>query len=370
MAKKPIEKMNFDELRAEVQRMSNEMAQMKRTYEDMLYNLDASNFSGQYVKESEGYKSMIKQTAKAITTMVSNEELEKYSTTEQTAEQIKAVVSSTKEITDGLGERIEKNESAITQTATDILAEVSKVQNEVETNKASIEVNAEAIKSKVEQTYVDDEISGAVGGINTMLEEEYSTIEQTAEAIQSMVLKRFDMKNAIKVTGEIPDDAKESMVYCVQVPLVVNDEAVTDEEGNIIPASETYYYYNDVLGEWTELEGDSIYTVFEQTADGFRMRGNVVIDGSLVVGLAKVANVLYLGEVADIDNEKKIYFTGGAVITGKGQHMTISSLNTSFGGGSVWFNGDNTYFKNNVDFSEASVEWGNNRPVCVFGTDE
>lgn len=357
MAKKPIEKMNFDELRAEVQRMSNEMAQMKRTYEDMLYNLDASNFSGQYVKESEGYKSMVKQTAKAITTMVSNEELGKYSTIEQTAEKIEAVVSSTKEITDELGEKIEENKSTIEQTATDIRAEVSKVQNEVETNKASIEANAEAIKLKVEQKDINDAVA------------DFSSVTQTAEAIQSMVLKRFDMKNAIKVTGEIPDDANESMVYCVQVPLVVNDEAVTDEEGNIIPASETYYYYNDVLGKWTELDSDSIYTVFEQTADGFRMRGNVVIDGSLVVGLAKVADTLYLGEVTDIDSVKKIYFTGGAVIIGEGQHMTISSLNTYLGGGSVWFN-SNAYFQNNVDFSEASVEWGNNRPVCVFGTDE
>lgn len=65
-----INDMNFKQLRDEVQRLRDELARMKRSYEDILYNLDDSNFSAQFIKEKENMKSQISQTSESIQTFV------------------------------------------------------------------------------------------------------------------------------------------------------------------------------------------------------------------------------------------------------------------------------------------------------------
>ena len=97
MREENIEKMNFKELRREVQLLRDELAIFKRKYEDAIYNLDSDNFGKSFTVEQNNMKAQIKVTADAITTMVSDTDLatalEQYSKITQTAKAIQTVVS-------------------------------------------------------------------------------------------------------------------------------------------------------------------------------------------------------------------------------------------------------------------------------------
>lgn len=180
MREENIEKMNFKELRAEVQLLRDELAIFKRKYEDAIYNLDSDNFGKSFTVEQNNMKAQIKISAEAIKTMVSDTDLQ----------------------------------SALAN---------------------------------------------------------YSTITQTANAIQTVVSKGANLDEAIPVTS-LDYATDKNAVYVIQS---------TDALGNI--TGERYYYYNDLLNQWEILSGDSIYTVFNQTASGFELKGNVLIDGNTVI---------------------------------------------------------------------------------------
>lgn len=71
MSEKAIEQMDLQELRKEVLRLSDQMERMRRTYEDLLYNLDNDNFSGELRREKEGMKTQIAVNADGIRSEVS-----------------------------------------------------------------------------------------------------------------------------------------------------------------------------------------------------------------------------------------------------------------------------------------------------------
>ena len=100
---------------------------------------------------------------------------------------------------------------------------------------------------------------------------QYSTIKQTAESIQSVVSRIADIKNAEPI-DDIRNATDTGKIYVVQSK---------NSSGDVL--SEIYYYFNSVINGWEPISGDSIYTVFNQTSDGFSLKGNVVIDGSAVV---------------------------------------------------------------------------------------
>ena len=81
-----INAMNFKQLKNEVQSLRDELAIMKRKYEDIIYNLDDDNFSSRFVKEKGDMRTAIEINAEGIKTKVSNEEFE--SQMEQTAKKI------------------------------------------------------------------------------------------------------------------------------------------------------------------------------------------------------------------------------------------------------------------------------------------
>lgn len=216
-----IDKMSFKQLRSKVEELCDEIAVMKRTYDDMLNNLDNSNFSSAILKEKVNMKSQISVSAEKIKTMVSKNDLANklslYSTIEQTAE---------------------------------------------------------AISTKVSKDDLELQLSA------------YSTIEQTANYIQTRISKQPDMKNAIPI-NDISEATDTSQIYVIR-----------QKNGDTVIA-ETYYYYSDLLSRWEVLSGDSIYTVFNQTADGFSLKGNVVIDGEAVI----TKNLTLSGEVTwDMSN--------------------------------------------------------------------
>lgn len=173
-----INNMDFKQLRNEVQLLRDELAIMKRKYEDIIYNLDTDNFSSRFVKEQGNMRTAIEINAEGIKTKVSKEDLE----------------------------------SSITQTAESITSIVSK-------------------------------------GANLDKAEEISSIEEATNTDAIYVIKEY----------------------------------ATNENGDTVVKSETYYYFNDFSKSWEELSGDSIYTVFEQTDEGFALKGNVLIDGNAVI---------------------------------------------------------------------------------------
>lgn len=180
MREENIEKMNFKELRAEVQLLRDELAIFKRKYEDAIYNLDSDNFGKSFTIAQNNMKAQVKMTADAIKTMVS-----------------------------------------------------------------------------------DTDLQAAL--------ENYSTITQTANAIQTVVSKGANLAEAIQISS-IQEATDKTAIYVIRS---------TDSLGNV--TGERYYYYNDLLNQWEILSGDSIYTVFNQTASGFEMKGNVLIDGNTVI---------------------------------------------------------------------------------------
>lgn len=226
-----INKMNFKQLKNEVQLLRDELAIFKRKYEDAIYNLDSDNFGKNFTIEQNNMKAQIKITADAIKTMVSD---------------------------------------------TDLAAELEK----------------------------------------------YSTIEQTAERIQTVVSKSANLDEAVLIDS-LDNATDTEAIYVIQQK---------DDNGTVL--SETYYYFNDVTNQWEILSGDSIYTVFNQTADGFSLKGNVMIDGNAVV----TKNLTLSGIVTwDMDNSPvKSQYS----VSGSSWHDTYTSgdmyMRMTFDGGKTW----------------------------------
>ncbi len=180
-------------LRNEVQLLRDELAIMKRKYEDIIYNLDTDNFSSRFVKEQGDMRTAIKVTAKGIETKVSKEDLDKslseYSTTLQTASLIKTTVSR-EYITDLVGDDLVTNailQTEIQQTAdlirltatetkeyaegyvTDILSNGGYVTES--TFKSQFDVYADGIYATVEENYesVNDEMNTLRSSIASVL---------------------------------------------------------------------------------------------------------------------------------------------------------------------------------------------------------
>ena len=216
-----INTMNFKQLKNEVQSLRDELAIMKRKYEDIIYNLDTDNFSQRVVKQgkdmytkieqnaesislqaektnenssnlakltitAEEIQSEVKaladedtklstkidQTAESIATNVSaiNEEFKKYSTTEQTANQISAKVEEVKEYAEGY--------------VTDQLANGDYITNA--TLKSQFDIYANGIYSEVSETY---ETKSDANSAYSSLSSSVSSIRQTANSISTRVGK-------------------------------------------------------------------------------------------------------------------------------------------------------------------------------------
>ena len=197
MREENISKMNFKELRDEVQLLRDELAIFKRKYEDAIYNLDSENLGKSFTIAQNNLKAQIKITADALKSTVTKEELK-----------------------------------------TELL--------------------------------------------------NYSTIEQTADSISSYVQRQMNLKTA-EVIPNIAYATDTSKIYKIQT---------YNSDGTIV-VGETYYYYNSISQEWEELSGDTIYTMFEQTDEGFKLRGNTVIDGAATI----TRNLVLSGNVTwDMEN--------------------------------------------------------------------
>lgn len=195
-----ISTMNDKQLRNEVQLLRDELAIMRRKFEDIIYNLDTDNFSSRFVKEQGKMKTAIEVTAEGIKTKVSKEDLDKslssYSTIEQTADKISTAVTSINNSTD---EKL-KNYSTIEQTAEKISSTVTKeyvtdlIGDEYVTNDAlneykvtvtsTINQKADEINLSVSSTY---ETQDNANSTYSSLRSSISSISIEADGISSRV---------------------------------------------------------------------------------------------------------------------------------------------------------------------------------------
>lgn len=278
-------------LRNEVQVLRDELAIMKRKYEDIIYNLDTDNFSGRFIKEQGDMRAAIEFNAKGIKTKVSNEEFS--SQMELTAETIKTKVS--QEDAESL------KESILTQTATNISTAVTDVTAETDEKLkkySTIEQTAESIKAAVEESNPDmtgyattewtqNEIVSKVNKtfITNLVDDKYETksnassnydelegsitelessIEQNANSIKMVVSKNISakFKNNAKPTADNTDDQQKGMLCQYKSKL---------------------YYFNEIDQEWKLYPyADGIKSQFLQTEYGFDLVGDVKIRGDII----------------------------------------------------------------------------------------
>ena len=171
MSETDVNKMDFKQLRNEVQLLRDELALFKRKSEDLLYNLDADNFSGGFRKEQDNMKAQMKITAEAIKLMVSDTDLQKelqnYSTIEMTSKAITAEVS---KVNENL-----KSYSTIEMTAKSITDTVS----------------AEYINTRIGDTYVNSaklksELQTTEEGIFATVSQTYETKDDAGDAYDDL----------------------------------------------------------------------------------------------------------------------------------------------------------------------------------------
>ena len=200
--------------------------------------------------------------------IVKNDELgERCTTIEATADKIQTQVTKNQE-------NIGKFDSKLTQTAKKITAEVTAVKEDVGTFKAAINQRADSIESSVSAIETD------VGEFNSKIEQTKDSITMTVNAAYS---------NPVEVNGFSSNTADKSKIYYNTV-------------------NNKYYHYD---GEkWVSGSNANFGTVFEQTADGFVMRGNVRI-----TKIAQVDGNLKIGDISSDNESKSIIFNSGANIS-------------------------------------------------------
>ena len=152
-----INKMDFKGLKKEVQQLRDDLARMKRSYEDILYNIDTDNFSEAFIKENNETKTLVKITADGIKTKVSKAELE----------------NAQKELS-----------TEIDQRADAITLSVSAIDGKVSALESDINITAEGILSTVSEVY---QTKDDANNEYITIEENISTISQKADEIQTTV---------------------------------------------------------------------------------------------------------------------------------------------------------------------------------------
>lgn len=296
MSDAPISKMNDKQLRKEVQSLRDELAIMRRKYEDIIYNLDTNNFSSRFVKEQNNMKTAIKVTAEGIKTKVSKEDLDAFqeSTFEQTAEQISATV---------------------TRNFVTNLLDGEYVTNA--TFESQFNIYADGIYATVEKTYETKDEAG----------EKYDDLYQSISSVS------------------------------------IEADGITSRVGRL------------ENGEY----GD--FTLFEQTADGFYLTGDVHISGDTIAGgiitgasfqNSDETTKLYLGAESgsNVGDLKLVRISGDGTETPTfAVYDNLSSIDLMIKGQSIIYSsGYNSYPLGTWDFSKCEDVIGLDDFVTGGGT--
>lgn len=252
-----IEKMNFKELRSKVYELESVVIKLKRMYEDVIYNLDDSNFSSSWVREKNNMKAQLRLTAEelsSIYTRVDNDLTTMQTEISQTAEEISLKASQ---------------------------EEVDKWGKDLKKEIAEITIDSEQIKST---------ISNELKSGGSIRKEISSTVQQTANEIYFKVSQySHDYFESKKIPTTSTTTEEQRMMLCL-----------CDGE---------YYAYDRSSKKWKTVEaeqGTTIQTQFKQTATGFEMNGNLIADGTIkadkIITNTLACTKLYDGIWEDIEN--------------------------------------------------------------------
>lgn len=353
----PISKMNDKQLRNAVQLLYDELAIFKRKYEDAIHNLDSDNLGKSFTVEQNKMKAQIKITADAISSMVSETDLENelsnYSTITQTAAQIELAVISVGNATD---EKL-KSYSTISQTADAITNTVTAeyVNNLIGSNyvtnavfTATIEQTAKEIKQTVSATYqTKDDAADEYDYL-------YSEISQTADDITSIVSKNVS-------------------AYFTKTTRPTASNTTDEEQSMLCLYNGVYYYFNDVTNTWKTYPASGITTMFKQTSSGFELTGDVSISGDLISegsikGLSiSTADNLYGDGVRLNSSTNRLEILYNGVVVGCWGYTTMPGGSSIYpaGGGTLTISGVDA--SGTWDFSGCDAVIGLPSTVAIFG---
>lgn len=187
-----FDSMDFKDLRNAVKAcykenimLRDEIAIMKRKYEDIIYNLDDENFSSRFVEEKNNMRTSIEQTEEAITLQA---------------------------------ERIDENEEAYASlkvTADGISSAVKKVQDDVTTQ-----------YSNLSQTVSGLDLT--IGEVKTGLETDYFTKEETETKITATA---HGVVISAMAEYELKDDA-QGQYSQLQTQITLNKDNIETKVGN------------------------------------------------------------------------------------------------------------------------------------------
>ena len=192
-----IQNMTDKQLRNEVQLLRDELAIMKRKFEDIIYNLDNDNFSSSIVKEKDNLKAAVKITVEKLLSVYTKEEAN------------------------------EIMESQIKQSAENIELKVSESYES---------------KANAEEKY----------------DNFYSQLDLNSKQIQMTVSKVFsNIDDCVEPPSENERDTEKIYHYTVE-------------------GVEQYLYYDEIAKSWYVTEGNSLFSSYTQTDDGFALKGDFV----------------------------------------------------------------------------------------------
>ena len=164
---------------------------------------------------------------------------------------------------------------------------VADVSDEAKKQYSKYEQTAQGIKTEV--AALSDDVTGVVGGI--------TKVTQTATDITSIVKKIFGAPKDINyVPGENDD---KSLIY----------KYTKNGKSKI-------YYYDENTEEWKADDDGVISSMFEQTAYGFTLNGNVKISGDQIVdGVATLRDNVNVGDAKTMGSSRGITFNSVAKIS-------------------------------------------------------
>lgn len=310
---------------------NNSLKNITLTVDKLLVNSSKTNDIGEQL-ESYFTVSADKIESKVMKSV--NGQLVNYSTVEQTAEMVKSEVANSGDIselknsvnninnfingdaqTDGTLEKRLTRYSTTTQTdekIESVVADITEINNDLKTNYSTTsqtskeisnavvgfvkEDDITALKSTVDS--IDDFINGSdeiYGTLDNNLENKLASYYKTSETENYVITQLagyykttdFDYTKFATITAT--DNKLQSVYatsydlnsYFLKTNMPTKDNTDDAEKRMLCKYNNKYYYYNSLSEEWKETAG-IIYTKFEQTSDGFKLIGNVKIDGSLI----------------------------------------------------------------------------------------
>lgn len=208
--------------------------------------------------------------------------------------------------------------------------------------------------SEIMQT--EEKIQMTVADVSDEAKKQYSKYEQTAEKVAVVVA---DIEENVKQSiSEIEATAKDisfkvGTYWYAVVNVGVNPEDI-DNKGalskytdSLITYKNQNYYYNDITDKWQKTDSDSITSQFLQTANGFKLNGDVLIDGNTFVN----------GEFSTaVENSINVKIVGGSIIFYTEGNDLFKLERTDAGYMQMYIrNGWELGFSGEFDFSAANV---------------